>query len=95
MIRFVSLGFQRLAVGHIHENPFAGFVDAEFFALLVDMGDHQMGMLDRIRFEIPHAAVYVSPVLWSGNRGRPVRRRSEKSFQRPCKCRMQQHTGRY
>jgi hypothetical protein len=29
-----------LTIGHIHQNYFAYLVDAEFFALLVDMGNH-------------------------------------------------------
>ncbi len=46
-----------MPVGHIHKHAFAGLVDAQFLALFVDGGDHQLGMLDRIGFRVPLAAV--------------------------------------
>jgi hypothetical protein len=55
---FFQLRFQCLAVGHIHEDAFAGLVDAQFLALLVDMGDHQLGMLDGIGFQ-SHLPPYI------------------------------------
>ena len=31
------------AIGHIHQDAFAGFVDTQRFAFFVDMIDHQFG----------------------------------------------------
>ena len=39
------LCIQCLTIGHVHEDPFPGLVNAELLTFLIDVSNHGMGMV--------------------------------------------------
>jgi len=63
ILNFLIFSLHFPAIRHIHEDSVPGLVDAQSFALFVDMRDHLVGVFHRIRLTVPHTAVDLFQLL--------------------------------